>query len=182
MAYFSSSTAVVDAPTIFSGNIAPAEGRALDMRLTVRALGNKLSVPCPRHSFESQCTWNLYDAGCGLTRPTTWDAVSAAAGSTTTLVKMASVTQAASFFRFGMVEFLSGALVGHARTIVDSAQNGSAHDLTVSPPLIVAPSAGDTIRVTPGCGKTVTDCHDRFNNTNVMMAFPMAPRSDVVRS
>ena len=180
-AYFSASTTVVDAPLWFDGTVGSVEPASTEMRLTVRSLASQLAGEVPVNEIQAQCTWNLYDSGCGVTRPTTWDAAATAAGSTATNVKMASITQAAAFFRYGMVEFLSGALVGLSRTIVDSAQNGAHQDLTVAPPLPSAPATGVTIRVRRGCDKTVATCNGTFSNLVRMMAFPMAPRADVLR-
>ena len=176
-AYFSNSTTVVDTVLLFDGYVGPAQFSSTEGRLVVRSLSSRLELELPRNLYQPQCGWNLYDAGCGATRPTTWDAVSVAVSSTTTLVKMGATSQAADFFKVGMVEFLTGALAGLSRTIVGSAQNGSAHDLTVSPPLPSAPATGVTIRVRRGCVKTALAC-DGFGRLATMLGAPMAPRAD----
>lgn len=176
-AYFSSSTTVVDTVLLFDGYVGPAQFGSTEGRLVVRSVASRLELELPKNLYQPQCGWSLYDSGCGATRPTTWDAVSVAASSTTTLVKMGSTTQAADYFKLGMVEFLTGALAGLSRTVVGSAQNGAAHDLTVSPPLPSAPAAAVTIRVRRGCDKTALTC-DGFGRLTHMLGAPMAPRAD----
>jgi hypothetical protein len=176
-AYFSNSTTVVDTVLLFDGAVGPAQFGSTEGRLVVRSVAAELELRLPRNLYQPQCGWNLYDAGCGLTRPTTWDAVSVAASSTATVVKMGATTAAADFFKLGVVEFLSGTLAGLSRTITGSAQNGAAHDLTVSPPLPSAPAAGVTVRVRAGCNKTALRCSE-LGRLNFMLAAPMAPRQD----
>lgn len=179
-AYFSSATTVVGAILVAAGNVGPMEPTSSELRLTVRPFGAYLDGTVPRHVFSATCTWALYDQGCGLTRPTTWDAATTAAGGSSTLVKVASVTQATDFFRAGRVEFTSGALAGLSRVIVSSVQNGANHDLTVAPPLPSAPATGVGIKVVRGCDKSMASCHDTYNNLLRAMAFPMTPRTGVM--
>jgi uncharacterized phage protein (TIGR02218 family) len=178
-AYFSASTTVVDTVLLFDGFVGPAQFSSTEGRMVVRSLASRLETPLPRNLYQPQCGANLYDSICGLTRPTTWDAATTAAGSTTAVVKMSSVTQAANYFKLGMVEFLSGALSGLSRTITGSAQNGAHQDLTISPPLPSAPATSVTIKVRRGCDKVATTC-DGYGRLVSYLGAPMAPRQDQV--
>ena len=176
-AYFSNATTVVDTVLLFSGFVGPAQFSSTEGRLVVRSVASKLNLTLPRNKYQPSCGWSLYDTGCGLTRPTTWDAATTAAGSTTTLVKMASVTVTTDYFKLGVVEFLTGALAGLSRTITGSVQNGTPTDLTVSPPLPSAPATGVTIKVRRGCDKTAATCNG-YGRLASFLGQPMAPRQD----
>ncbi len=175
-AYRYSQTGVVDTMLLFEGFLGPGRAGETEGSFVVRPAANKLTLRIPKFIYGPQCVWNLYDAGCGATRPTTWDSVSVAAGSTASVVRMASTSQAADFFLLGMVEILSGVLTGHSRSISSSAQNGSIHELTVTPPFPTSPAEGVTIRVRRGCKKSADACSD-YGRLTHMLAVPLATSS-----
>jgi uncharacterized phage protein (TIGR02218 family) len=185
-AFFSTAGTLVDAVLLFSGYVGAVEPRSASVRLTVESAVAKLRQQWPKVQIGAGCSWNLYDAGCGVTRPTTWDAQTSGTSTLPAVVKVAGLNYSGGFleagvpqhFKYGTVTVLgpaSSPLYGMTRSIVSSVDNGANHDVTVSPAWPIAPPSGLTVRLTRGCDKKAATCRDTFSNLKRFAGAPMVP-------
>jgi hypothetical protein len=185
-AFFDSSAVLVDAVILFSGYVGEVEPKSTLVRLTVESVVARLKAPFPRMVLGAGCGWNLYDAGCGLTRPTTWDARTSAASSDPKVLKVASLNYSGGLvesgtavrFKYGTVTITgptSSPLYGLSRTVISSVDNGANHDVTVSPAFPSAPGAGLTVKLQLGCNKTAAACETYFSNLTHYAGAPVVP-------
>lgn len=89
-----------------------------------------------------------------------------------TVFEVIALTQDPGYFRNGLVQFLSGDNEGAIREIRRHEANGV---LTVYDPLPFNVAAGDEVRVTAGCDKTLATCRDKFDNVVNFRGEPFIP-------
>lgn len=110
-----------------------------------------LSYAWPRNLFSPTCINTLFDVNCGVVQANNAYPYVAAAGSTTTIVRLAAPGAAAGFFNRGQVVFAAGPNGGFARPV--GAYDGQ--NFLLARPLLVAPNAGDAFTAYPGCDRTM---------------------------
>ncbi len=77
--------------------------------------------------------------------------------------RLALPTQSAvpdNFYKFGKIEFVTGANAGAVQQIAVNASNA----LTLLLPMFFTPAVDDEIILTVGCDRKIATCRDRFNN------------------
>lgn len=155
---------------IFYGNVAAVTPTTTAVKLEVKSLHEKLTLPMPRTVFQSACANAFGDSNCGkslagLTIP------NACTGVPTTTTLPNTLIQAAGYFALGTLTMTSGLSAGATRA-VSSYAPGSVVLVT---PLPTAPAAGDTFTITPGCDKQWSTCQTKYSNSNNYRGCPWVP-------
>ena len=184
-AFFAIGGSLVDAILLFSGFVGSLTPFSTTVRLTVESALTKLNAQWPRGIVTAGCMWELYDAGCGLTRPTTWDSMTTLAAAGATQIKVASIT--VTGFVLGSVKITaptSSLLCGMSRTIVSVTQSGADGIFVVGPSWPSTPGASLTAKLTKGCDKTALACGGSdgvsgFNNLRRFAGAPLMPPKSV---
>lgn len=139
-------------------------------RLTVDALVSRLSRQLPGIILQPNCTNTLFDARCGLLKPSFAEALAVQAGSTVN--KLISLSaKADAYYDNGQIAFTSGANSG----LVKAVKQYAAQQFFFNSPLPFAPSAGDAFTAYPGCDKTQSTCTSKFLNLANFEGFPYVP-------
>jgi uncharacterized phage protein (TIGR02218 family) len=86
-----------------------------------------------------------------------------------------SVSQSASYFRNGTIEFLSGTMVGMGRMRVKDNYGAGGQTVELIFKVKTAIAIGDQIRLVAGCDKTREMCRDKFSNVKNLDAEPDQP-------
>jgi uncharacterized phage protein (TIGR02218 family) len=161
--------------TMFVGRVAEIDaGRSL-ATFSVNSHLELLNLNMPRNLYQAGCVNTLFDASCAL------NMASFAIGSTIIAATSASLfygtlAQPTGYFDLGQVTFTSGANNGIARS-VKSYVEGSPSSISLSMPFPVAPSAGDTFTIYPGCDKQQSTCVTKFANLAHFRGFPYVPEN-----
>jgi uncharacterized phage protein (TIGR02218 family) len=144
--------------------------------LHVKSDLERLAQPWPRVVFQPGCANAFGDAGCGIDLgPLTVTATVTGTPSTTSIPS--SLAQPSGYFAMGTLTMTSGAASGARRTV--SAFSGGT--LTLSTPLPIAPTAGDTFTVTPGCDRSFATCGTKWANQNRYRGCPWVPPPETTR-
>jgi len=136
----------------------------------------------PRRMYQLRCNWRFAvappDSGCanGISAATLKDKKTAQtvdAGSTAVVIKDADRTEAASYWKIGIVTFTGGtaANIGVKRRVIAS-QTGQ---FTVDVALPAVPAPGDVYELERDCDLSFEDCQSRFANTANFGGFPSIP-------
>ena len=130
---------------LFKGRVTSVDkvGRS-SASVTVESDLTLLKIQMPWKFFSTNCVWQLYSPGCGLTRATYTFSGAVGAGSTASVINWAS---ASLNFQQGSVTFTSGVNEGITANIKAASSNA----LTLLYPLPAAPSTGDTFTAVWGC-------------------------------
>lgn len=169
--------AVTDAPSnAIAGTVHLWEGRVSDVdidsttvELQLKAFTEVLDTPVPVDVYQATCLNALYDSACGLAKAANALNLTVQAGSTASVLKCA-VTGSGTY-DLGDLVFLSGANSGVRRSV----KQHTAGELTLSFPLLTAPTVGDSFTVYKGCDKRQSTCSGKFNNLPRFRAFPFVP-------
>ena len=161
---------------IFEGAVASVDPETTQVVLHIKSDLERLNIPMPRVVFQPGCANAFGDAGCGLNLATLTVSGTATGTPTTTSVPSA-LAQAAGYFAMGTLTMTSGPAAGARRTV--SVFSGGT--LTLSTPLPVAPAAGDTFTVTPGCDRTFGTCGTKWTNQNRYRGCPWVPPPETTR-
>ncbi len=172
---------LVDAVLLFGGYVGEITPRSTAVALTVESLAAKLNLQWPHGLFTPGCRWDLYSDGCGLTRPTTWDAEATAAGSTTTVIVISGHGSEAGFAGGSLTITApdSSVLKGMSRAIVKTRANSGNLLVTIAPALPSAPVDGLTVKLVKGCLRTAAACETTFNNLDHFSGEPVVPPDSV---
>jgi hypothetical protein len=123
--------------------------------------GIRLGRICPISVFaNSRCAQSVSPVTL-LTQETT-DNVDV--GSTTTSIKVKTLTQTDDYWKVGRLEFTSGANDGMVRKII--AWDQSTKTFTIDFPVKTAPSEDDTVKVLRDCNRTLDMCRTRFTEVD----------------
>ncbi|MDD2725407.1 MAG: DUF2163 domain-containing protein [Methylovulum sp.] len=157
---------------LFKGMVSDAGCDATKIKLTLSAPTVLLNVDMPRNLYAASCIYTVYDTGCGLSR--TAQAVDAivSPGADTRSIHC-NLTQADNYFDIGKLQFNSGANAGVVRSVRDY-QSGT---VVLNYPLPVAPAAGDTFTIWPGCDKRRVSCQ-AFGNEPRYRGYPYMPKKE----
>jgi uncharacterized phage protein (TIGR02218 family) len=172
-AYIQTWPTVVGTLYVFQGQVSDIYPDRTSVKITVKDALELLAQNFPRNVYQSVCLHTVYDTGCALTKATytTTGTVAASPAPTVTSIKTGHA-QAAGYFDQGVLSFTSGANSGIRRTIK---AYDPATGFTFALPLPVAPAAGDTVSVYPGCDKTVATCRAKFSNDANFRGYPWVP-------
>lgn len=88
----------------------------------------------------------------------------------------APITSSSSFFAQGVITFKSGVNSGLQRSVA----SGASGIVTLVERVPVAPSAGDTFHIVPGCDKASNTCSNKFGNLIHFGGFPNIPNPETV--
>ncbi len=163
---------------LFEGSVAGVQPSSTKIQLVVKSELESLNVAMPRNIFTPSCMNHVYDAACGLAKGT-FTVSGTATGTPTVTTIPSALAQAADYFTLGTLTMTSGASAG-ARRAVKAFSGGL---LTLAVPLPVAPSAGDTFTVYPGCARSFTGAQGcpKFSNTARFRGTPFIPRPETAR-
>jgi uncharacterized phage protein (TIGR02218 family) len=127
-----------------------------------------LDIQMPRRLYAPNCPHVLYDSGCGLAKANYIGHGVAQAGSTQAII---SWSGASSNYTQGRLIWNTGANAGISCNI----KSGATGSLTLSYPLDIAPSVGDTFTAYWGCDHTKSTCQSKFNNLANFRGMPFIP-------
>lgn len=162
---------------MFEGNVAAVDPTPTDVRLVAKSELEKLNQPIPRNLFMPKCNHALYGAGCGVVKAT-YQVTGTATGTPTTTSIPSARGEAADYFRLGVLVMTSGQAAGSRRAV----KAFSGGTFTPDIPLPVAPAAGDTFTVFPGCDhSTGAQGCTKFANLNRFRGYPFVPRPETAR-
>lgn len=161
---------------LFEGNVAGVDPSSTQIRLEVKSELERLNVQMPRTVFKPACSHILYDAGCAVDRPT-YTVTGVATGTPTVTSVPSARAEAADYFRLGVLTMTSGAAAGSRRTV----RAFSGGTFTLATPLPVAPAAGDTFSVYPGCDRSLSTCTSKFSNQTRHKGYPWVPAAETAR-
>jgi hypothetical protein len=85
------------------------------------------------------------------------------------------VTPSQGYYAQGTITFTSGANNGQQQTITAYDLVGGLGQITICPPLLTPPSAGDTFTVVADCDHTIAVCQFRYNNLIHFAGAPWIP-------
>lgn len=175
---YSWTTPIVGAVIRFAGRVTSVRDiEGMQASVTVSSWLILLNVNSPPNLFQTGCNWTVYDPNCGLSAAA-YTSTSTVAGPTTRTTFGSSLSQANGYFEQGRVTFTSGALLGTIATVKTYLATGA---LTLVSPLPVAPTAGDTFSIVPGCDLTKPTCGTKFNNLARHRGFPYIPVPEMAR-
>ncbi len=149
-----------------SWTVQGAQGSTDEAEIRLESILAKLDIQIPRTIFQRECNNALYDQYCGVIQAT-FLVTSTAAAVTIASVTYGTLTPSTppvlpayvdGYFDWGQIEFISGNLLGLKQTI--ATHLGSV--LTFYAPFPEIPDVGSSIKLWPGCHKTIADCRDKF--------------------
>ena len=137
----------------------------------------------PRRWYQLLCNYKFGDAFCfqGKTSGDMYATAnySCAAGSSTTVVKSASLTQANNYWIDGDIQITSGQSALKKRKIVSSNAVGTSVNLDFALPF--APAVNDTFTIRRTCDKTHFRCSGDFSNDLNFGGYDSVPAQMVIR-
>lgn len=165
-------------PKWFSGPISIAEMQGPNTTLRCKSELELFNIQLPKFDVQPTCGNAVYDANCTLSKATFTTAPQTVIASPAPTVSSFAFTGAfvVNYFNLGVVVFTSGALAGQKRMVTTSTA-GTTVLLTLQRAFSVAPAAGDTFTVYPGCDKSLLRCGVTFNNLVNFRGLPFAPTS-----
>lgn len=178
-AYMDASLNVQGVVNMFAGRVATVQAGRTAADLTIHSDLELLNISMPRNLYQAGCQHTVFSGGCGLARKNFYASGVVGAGSTASVIVLASMSQAkpAGYWDLGGIFFASGA---NANTLITvKSFNGTA--ATLMKQLPVTPSAGDAIYIYPGCDKTYATCGAKFSNQSHFKGFPLVPVPETMR-
>ncbi len=165
----------------FLGRVGQVTPSRYAVEFEVRAAIDQLSAQFPRNVFQPGCLHTLYDSGCTLIKSAfASSAVTLAAGSTTTVLRVNGLANPSGYFDQGTFSFISGPNTS-VEGVIASYVNGSPSIVVVQAPLPQAPTAGDFLVLYPGCDKTQNTCTAKFSNLPNFRGMPYVPKVEAAR-
>lgn len=131
--------------------------------ITVSSGMVRLNVNMGPDLYQAPCLNVLFSGPCGLVR-SSFAVSGAVAGAATQTAFNTNLTAADGYFSQGVILFTSGANSGVQRAVRSHVNASGA--LTMTFPLPVAPTAGDTFTAWPGCDHTLATCKAKFGADN----------------
>jgi uncharacterized phage protein (TIGR02218 family) len=129
-----------------------------------------LNTQVPWRLITPACNWNLYSAGCGLTRSQYGSKVGVAGGNQT-VVYVSVPPVADGYYSEGVLQFTAGANAGLSYSI--KTQVGGT--LTLNGKTLATPGVGDTAMIYAGCDHQMSTCQTKFNNLGNFSGSPFVP-------
>ena len=159
---------------VFSGNITDMTIDGFKTALTISSESIKLDTKIPLQVYQPTCVHSLYDAGCGLSRATHYEAHSAETGTTTAVIKLSS-SAVTGMFSLGKVTFTTGLNAGLSRTVQKHTLASPLSTLTMAQPFPFAIAVGDSFTVYHGCDKLRATCTGKFANADHFLGWEYIP-------
>lgn len=165
----------------FVGFLAPADLTESLLAYRVESATSLLNIDFPRHVYRRGCGWDLYGAGCGVSRAA--HAYPCLMTSISTRLVVAAISpsvgphfhsRANGYFDEGVLEVRTGRNAFVRRGI----KQHEGANFTLTQPLPFAPAQYDEFIVVPGCDKTYDTCGAKFSNQARFRGFPHLPRPD----
>lgn len=157
----------------FEGTISVESANGLEALLSVRDFLSLFNTEMPRSSYSPSCNNTLYDTGCAINRASRAIFGTVQSGSTRQIINH-TLSQAAGYFNYGVLEFLTGVNAGVSITV---SKHLSA-TLGLAIPLKSIPDTGDTFNVYPGCDRTLDTCKNTFDNVIKFRGQPWIPKPE----
>lgn len=157
--------------TLFDGVVTEARPYSTEILVTVKSGVAQLVQPLPRRLIQPQCSYRLFDTGCGLSAATYTSTLITAAGSTASVINISSTSTNA--VAGGFLKLISGTMNGLARSI----RSVVGTTITLTSPFPAAPATSTLIEVVKGCDKTRTTCAT-FSNIARFGGFPDTPKPE----
>jgi uncharacterized phage protein (TIGR02218 family) len=121
------------------------------------------------------CRANLGDARCKVILPfLTVTATAAAVNAANQVITSPALAQAAGYFDYGLITFITGANAGYSME-VQAYTPGVLNLFSAMPYEVVV---GDVYTLSPGCDRHFKTCHTRFNNAVNFRGEPFLPGQD----
>ena len=140
-------------------------------KVVVKSPMSLMDLQLPKNQYQPTCLHSLYDSGCTLNRASY--AVTGTVGAGSTLMQINStLSNPASWFTQGYIQFTSGVNAGTRRTVL--AFSGGSFSLAM--PLLNAPGVGDAFTAYPGCDHTSPTCTAKFSNMANFRGFEFVPQ------
>lgn len=174
-AYMTTPPAVVGTLLHFIGKVSDVRPGRTQAEVKVKSELERLNIAMPRNLYQASCLHTLFDGDCALSKAA-WKVTGSANSGCTTSTVNATLAQAAPYFSLGTISFTSGANAGLTRTV----KQHTTGVLSLILPLPVAPGAGDTFDVYPGCDKRQTTCTTKFSNVVNFRGMPYVPVPETV--
>lgn len=162
--------AIAGTVLLFSGRVSDTSASGLSVRMIARSHLELLNAAMPRNLYQPPCMYNIYDAGCGVSRAAHAVNSTVASGSTRQRINCA-LAEAAGHFDLGELVVASGPNVGVRRTVRSYAPGV----VDLAYPLPYMPTVGNTFTVYPGCDRRLVTCDGKFANKLRFRATPYVP-------
>lgn len=169
-AYLSAWPTVVGVLHGFEGKVSDIDGTRGEYKIEVKSDLELLNIDMPRNVYQGPCLHSLYGPGCTVNRAEYTESGTVTGGNRN-VIQFSMMAFPDGYFDQGVVIFSSGPLAGTRRTIRSHTSAG----IEVSLPWPVAPLAGQTFTLYPGCNKTMDTCIAKFDNLSHFKGFPFIP-------
>lgn len=158
----------------FSGRVTAVED---DVATTLQCSSDLmlLDTKMPRNMYQSDCSLELYDAQCGVSRAAFTEAGTVLAGSTPTSILISGPVRLAGYFARGGLQINTGPLAGTRVSIRAHSVGAGGPVLVPVAPLDAAPATGTAVSVWPGCDKSQATCTSTFANLDHFRGYPFIP-------
>ena len=163
--HFSTSETLV----FWKGRISNAEVSEGIIELTCESIFTSLRRPGIRARYQRNCRHSLYGPGCGLNRANFETQGTISAYDNLVLTIPEAQTQANNWYLGGLIEFSDDSLRFITSHISDKITISRHSRFLTEAVLPVA------IKLYPGCDRTITTCHNKFNNLDNQGGFRWIP-------
>jgi uncharacterized phage protein (TIGR02218 family) len=158
------------AAVMFVGRVIQASLDGPEATLECAPLSGALSRQIPSLTYQRECNWSLYGAGCQVNREAFKVTAVVDAVGGLMLSAAAFAGKPDDWFRYGYVELAGGIYAGDRRAVM--AHTGST--LTLNAPFRNV-SVGDLVYAFAGCDKLETTCASKFSNLVHHLGFSRIP-------
>ena len=169
-AFLSPAPTAVGVVSMFYGRFADLKIGRTSLVCRINSGTEALATLLPRNRYQPGCIHTVYDSGCGLSR-SSFGSSSTVLASSTNILLNCGLSNAASYFDRGYVQFVGGALDGVRRT-VKSYTPGA---ITLFSPLPSVPVVSAVFSAYAGCDKTQATCTSKFSNVAQFRGAPYIP-------
>lgn len=141
--------------------------------LNCKNISYLLDTQWPKDTIMSTCNKILYGADCTVSK-TSFTTAGVVQGTPTVNGFHTNLTAADAYYLGGTITFTSGQLNGLSYWVRNYLNASGV--VRLQTPALVAPAAGDTFNILPGCDKSMTTCNNRFSNLANHGGFPFVPQ------
>lgn len=160
--------------TLFEGEVAGVDPASAQTVLHVKSDLERHNIQMPHTLMMPGCANSFGDPACGIVLSTLTSTGTAGAG--TNASQVTGVAGADNYYNLGVITMTSGPAAGSRRSI-KSFVGGV---VVPAVPFPVAPGAGDTFSIYPGCARTQAACAG-WGNSNRFRGCPYVPRPETTR-
>lgn len=154
----------------FSGKVGRININGDTIKLQVNSPTELLNAKVPPGVYQPECLNTLFDNQCSLNRASYLLTASTQAGTTKSSLVITN-NASAGYYSGGEVEVMAGANSGAKRTI--KTHNGSSFEMAL--PFSEAMGSGVSVKITPGCNRTMETCKNKFSNVIHFRGTPFVP-------